>query len=220
MEQHRLAQKIVRIAESIVRSLGLAIWGVEIIPSGRAVVRIYVDTPSDARDAKGPHADESAREAGGKGPSIDQCANVSRHIGLALEAEESISHPYVLEVSSPGLARPFFTLAQLAPYVGDDFDLKLENAQPELPDRRHLRGRLQAVGASAFTLLAYDAPENTQLSIPWDNVRKATLVPDLPFANITKPGKKKSAFKADATSKQALAASPPRDAAEPGPEAD
>ena len=186
MEQQGVIHEITRIAEPLVRSLGLELWGIEILPSGRMVLRIYVDTPP---------------AAGGRGPGIDQCAAISRHISLALEAEDIMAHAYVLEVSSPGLERPFFTLAQLAPHVGGDLALKLGCAQPELPDRKHLRGRLLAVGEHAFTLMAYDAPAETRLSIRWDNVCKATLAPVLPFANVEKPGKKQSAPKADATSK-------------------
>ena len=196
MEEQGIVGEITRIAEPLVHSLGLAIWGMEIIPAGRTVLRIYVDTPTEGSDM-----DASAHEAGGKGPGVDQCAKVSRHVGLALEAEDLIPHAYVLEVSSPGLDRPFFTLAQLAPYVGSDVTLKLAGAQPELPGRKHLRGKLLAVGEQAFTLLAYDAPEGTRLSIRWDNVRKAALAPELPFAKLEKPGKKKSAPKADATPK-------------------
>ena len=202
MEQQGIVREILRIVAPVVRSLELVIWGIELIPSGRTVLRIYVDAPSDAPAgcAKMQYLNESARGVGGRGPSINQCANVSRHIGLALEAEGIFSQAYVLEVSSPGMERPFFTLTQLAPYVGENLELTLESAQQELPGRKRLRGKLQAVGERCFTLLAYDAPEGTQLSIPWDNVRKAALAPDLPFARVDKPGKKNSAFKADATS--------------------
>ena len=196
MKQQGMIDEITRIAEPIARSLGLAIWGIEVIPSGRTLVRIYLDTPPLTREA-----DESARASSGKGPAIDQCAQVSRHVGLALEAEDIIPRAYVLEVSSPGLARPFFSLAQLAPYVGGDLELKLGNAQPELPDRKRLLGKLLAVGEHALTLLAYDAPEETRLSIRWDDVRKATLAPKLPFSSMEKPGHGKSAPKAGATSK-------------------
>ncbi|MDR0465797.1 MAG: ribosome maturation factor [Deltaproteobacteria bacterium] len=187
MEEQGVVREITRIAEPLVRSLGLAIWGVEVIPAGRTVVRIYVDAP--------------APEAGGKGPGVDQCAKVSRHVGLALEAEDLIPRAYALEVSSPGLERPFFALSQLAPYVGNEVTVKLADVQPELPDRKRLRGKLMDVGEHAFVLLACDAPEGTRLSIRWDNVRKATLAPELPFSKLEKPGKKKSAPKAGATSK-------------------
>jgi ribosome maturation factor RimP len=203
MEQQGIVREILRIADPVVRSLGLVIWGIELIPSGRTLLRIYVDTPLGAPDAPvgEADADESAREAGGRGPSIDQCAKISRHVGLALEAEDIIPRAYVLELSSPGLERPFFALAQLAPYLGSDLELKLGGAQSELPDRKRLRGKLEAVGEHAFTLLVYDAPEGTRLVIRWDNVRKATLAPEIPFANPEKPGKKKPASKAGATSK-------------------
>jgi len=200
MGQQNIVQEITRIAEPVVRSLGLALWGIEIIPSGRTLLRIYVDAPPGAGDAPAEEPDVNAGGRG-KGPGVDQCARVSRHIGLALEAEDLIPHAYVLEVSSPGLERPFFALAQLTSYVESDLELTLGNAQPELPDRKRLRGKLLAVGEHACTLLAYDAPEGTRLSIPWNNVRKATLAPELPFSHVEKPGKKKSALKADATSK-------------------
>jgi len=203
MGQQNIIQEITRIADPVIRSLELALWGIEVIPAGRTLVRIYVDTPPGAEDAlaEGPDMNAAARGPLGKGPGVDQCARISRHIGLALEAEDIIPHAYVLEVSSPGLERPFFALAQLAPYVESDLELTLGSSQPELPDRKRLRGKLLAVGEHAFTLLAHDAPEETRTSIHWNNVRKATLAPELPFSNLEKPGKKKSARKADATSK-------------------
>ena len=203
MGQRNLVQEITRIADPVVRSLGLVLWGIECIPSGRTLVRMYVDTQPGARDApvEGPAAPPAARSPCGTGPGIDQCANISRHVGLALEAEDLISHAYVLEVSSPGLERLFFTLAQLMPYLGNALEVTLGCAQPELPDRKRLRGKLLAVGEQAFTLLVYDTPEETRLSIRWSDVRKATLAPELPFSNLEKPGKKKSSLKANATSK-------------------
>ena len=203
MGQQNILQEITRIAEPLVRALGLVLWGIEIIPSGRTLLRIYVDTPPGPQDgpAEEAHTNVAASGSRGKGPGIDQCAYISRHVGLALEAEDLIRNAYVLEVSSPGLERPFFALEQLAPYLESDLELTLGGAQPELPDRKRLRGKLLAVGEDAFTLLVYDAPEETRLSIPWNNVRKATLAPELPFSNFEKPGKKKSALKADATFK-------------------
>jgi ribosome maturation factor RimP len=203
MKQQDIVRELTRIAEPVVRSAGLAVWGIEVIAAGRMALRIYVDTPLGARNAPVEETDRNAslREAGGKGPDIDQCAKISRHIGLALEAEDILSHAYVLEVSSPGLERSFFTLEQLAPYVGNDLELKLFSPQAELPDRRRLRGRLLAVDQDGFSLLAYDAPEETSLSIRWNNVRKASLAPELPFSGVKKPGKIQSAPKTGALSK-------------------
>lgn len=43
------------------------------------------------------------------GISLEDCQRLSREIGQLLEAEESLSSSYVLEVSSPGLDRPLRT---------------------------------------------------------------------------------------------------------------
>lgn len=40
------------------------------------------------------------------GVSLDDCASVSREIGVILEVEDPIPYKYNLEVSSPGLTRP------------------------------------------------------------------------------------------------------------------
>jgi len=39
--------------------------------------------------------------------SHDDCARVSRDVSAALDVADSIPHAYQLEVSSPGLDRPF-----------------------------------------------------------------------------------------------------------------
>jgi ribosome maturation factor RimP len=162
-----------------------------------------MDSPPDAEDvpALKPGADIFPPGAEGRGPGIDQCAYISRHVGLALEAEDILPHAYVLEVSSPGLERPFFSLAQLARYVGNTVAVKLDSAQPELPNRKRLRGKLLAVGELSFSLLVCDAPEGTRLSINWDKVRKARLAPEPPIAQGKKNTRKKSAPRANATSK-------------------
>ncbi len=43
---------------------------------------------------------------GAPGVSIDDCASVSRELGVVLEVNDTIPVPYHLEVSSPGLTRP------------------------------------------------------------------------------------------------------------------
>src|SRR5688572_8943451 len=40
------------------------------------------------------------------GVGLEDCAQVSRAIGTALDVDGDIDHPYSLEVSSPGLNRP------------------------------------------------------------------------------------------------------------------
>lgn len=49
---------------------------------------------------------------GDNGVSIDDCAQISRHVGFHLEEEEVFDNAYRLEVSSPGLDKPLKLLRQ------------------------------------------------------------------------------------------------------------
>lgn len=40
------------------------------------------------------------------GVNVEDCARVSRQVGLVIEEEDAITGPFTLEVSSPGLTRP------------------------------------------------------------------------------------------------------------------
>ena len=46
------------------------------------------------------------------GIAVDDCERVSRQVGDVLDAEKALRGDYTLEVSSPGIDRPLFTLDQ------------------------------------------------------------------------------------------------------------
>ena len=161
MNQNPIAEAVIRLAAPVVESLGLVIWGVEVAQSGRMVVRLFVDVPSDGRN---PHAvaEELAGLAQDDGPdaaqpalpsaSIDQCEEISRHLGLALEVEDIIPQAYVLEVSTPGFNRLFFSTEQMRPYVGDMVEARMQAAyapRADMAPRRTWRGRLGGGGLPA-----------------------------------------------------------------------
>lgn len=56
MNQNPLADAVAALAAPVVESLGLVIWGVEIVQSGRMVVRLFVAArckrPADPADAR------------------------------------------------------------------------------------------------------------------------------------------------------------------------
>ena len=210
MARPALMDTLTRIAEPVVASLGLEIWGVEILQAGRPVVRIYVDAPhrvAAAQGAPAPVAEDDAPEAQALAPaasghasaesvSIDQCAKISRMVGLALEVENVFPSAYVIEVSSPGLSRVFFRLDQLAAYVGDMVDLTLLEAHPDWLGRKKFRGRLCAVEGDRITLAVESGAENVDpgeqsLELRWEDVRKAARVHVFPERK--KPGQKKRA---------------------------
>ena len=59
------------------------------------------------------------------GIDVDDCAEVSRQVGALLDVEDPISTEYNLEVSSPGVDRPLFTLAHYQAVVGETVNIKL-----------------------------------------------------------------------------------------------
>lgn len=133
-----------------VENLGYEFWGLSSPSSGKKrVVRIYID--------------------GEDGVNIDQCAEVSRQVGLMLEVEDVIPGAFTLEVSSPGLERPFFRPEQMKGYIGRTVDLTLNEPRD---DRKKFRGELKAVNGHTVTL----AVDNDSIDFDWLSVKKATLI--------------------------------------------
>jgi ribosome maturation factor RimP len=52
------------------------------------------------------------------GVTIADCERVNRELGRTLDVEDFIEHPFVLEVSSPGLTRPLKTMEDFTRYRG------------------------------------------------------------------------------------------------------
>ncbi len=145
-----LEKTLASVAEPIVEGMGLSLWGIEVAQAGRrSLVRIFIDSP--------------------QGVTIDQCASVSRTVGHALEVEESLHGPYVLEVSSPGFERRFFVPDQMGAYVGRKIDVTLHEPRGE---RKRFQGQLAAVRGSEFDL----EYEGQAATFSWPEIRRARLV--------------------------------------------
>ncbi|NDV25157.1 ribosome maturation factor RimP [Desulfovibrio sp. JC010] len=151
MEQGSLAKKVSQFVEPSIESMGLTLWGVEVTSANRPAVIIYIDSE--------------------KGVSIDQCAEVSRDIGLMLEVEEIIDSAYVLEVSSPGLERKFFTPEQMSAYIGKKVDVALVFS---IEGRKKFKGLLQETDEEGLLLKLED--QEDPIKIEWDRIKKAKLI--------------------------------------------
>ncbi len=181
-----LAEVVTRLAEPLAASLKLVLWGVEVLPGG-GVVRVFVESMEE-----------------GQGTDIDQCAHLSRLLGLALDVEDCIPGAYTLEVSSPGLERRFFTAAQLAGAVGKHVEITLFSPLPEFPLRRKFIGELKSAPSGAESLfvlasgdVALPDEEPPLVSFSFAQLRKAKqvhFVPEkpLPGKKKAKPGEKKA----------------------------
>lgn len=133
-----------------VEALGVELWGLTSPSKGKKrVIRIYVEGPD--------------------GATIDQCASVSRQVGLMLEVEDIIPGAFVLEVSSPGLDRRFFSTAQMADYVGRKLTAQTYEA---IEGRRKFTGELKNFEENAFTLEI----DGESVTLHWPDLKEVRLV--------------------------------------------
>lgn len=168
-----------------VQALGLELLGIEYLPSpGGALLRLYIDIPI------GPTGENDAPRLVG----IEDCEAVSREVSAQLDVEDPISGHYTLEVSSPGVDRPLFTVAQFARFLGEQARIGLKLPQE---GRRKLQGRIVAAQDDRIDFEVDAKPVPQRVSVAFDNIEKARLVPDwvaLGFAP-EKKGKKPSGKK-------------------------
>ncbi len=197
MSNSTLRDTLFQLAEPAVRAQGLAIWGLEIVEGRQMIVRLFVEAApgSVAPDSTGAAEDDERLLSA----TVDQCEAISRQFSLALDVEDAIERAYVLEVSTPGFNRLFFSCVQMRPYIGDMVDARLPapwSPGEELPARRTWKGLLRAVGDDNFTIQPATAdadgcviPENLpEVTIPMDRCRRVNRLHI--FTRPQKPGKK------------------------------
>jgi hypothetical protein len=146
-----LEQKLQDLVQGSVEDLGCELWGIECQRVGRYLtVRLFIDKES--------------------GVSVEDCADVSRQVSAVLDVEDPIADKYNLEVSSPGLDRPLFTLNQFERYLGQEILLHL---RIPVADRRKWQGQLAKIENDMITLIV-DGKEQV---LAFGNIQKANVVP-------------------------------------------
>ena len=147
------------LAAPLAESLGLSIWGIEILGAGRPVLRIYVE--------------------GENGCDIDDCAELSRLLGLSLDVEDVMSGAYSLEVSSPGLERVFFSPDQLKQYINETVNLMLYDPVENWPGRKRFQGKLINAEGDCISVQPEDSEADAPpLTTNWKNIQRVRLVHD------------------------------------------
>lgn len=149
---NNLEKRLVGLVRPEAEGMGLVLWGLSAPTAGdKRIVRIYLDGP--------------------EGVTIDQCAKLSRQVSVILEVEDFIPGAYVLEVSSPGLERRFYDVAQTAAYVGRKLNLSLLQAEG---GQRKFQGTLEGTEGDILTIQV----EGETRQVPWSSIKEAHLVHD------------------------------------------
>lgn len=141
--------KLEAIIEPAVHSLGYELVGVEVINSAKMLVRVYIETIDNS------------------GLSLDDCVAVSREVSALLDVNAEIKDSYTLEVSSPGVDRRLFKLADYEKAIGLRVKVRL---------RQLINGRRSFVGE----LMTVD---NNELHIKEDGGSSSCVID---YANVLK----------------------------------
>jgi ribosome maturation factor RimP len=133
-----------------IETMGFEYVGCEVLAQGRfSVLRIFVDKDG--------------------GISADECGEVSHQISGILDVEDFITTRYNLEVSSPGLDRPLFTLAQYMKALGQEVKVRLS---APMAGQRNFQGELKAVVDENIVLLI----DEKEVTVPFAAVAKANTI--------------------------------------------
>ncbi len=194
MSKKNIFEVLQSITEPVVQSFGLKLWGIDVLQSGRPIVRIFVDVQKNEHDEQLEQNQSDDMQA--HSATVDQCAKISRLVGIALEVEDIFSSAYVLEVSSPGLTRPFFELEQMTDFIGDNIEIVLADFLPQteqLPQfatgRKKFSGKLLSTSDNSICLNVEHADQFHPMDFMWESIRKAVRVHV--FTKPEKPGKKR-----------------------------
>ena len=103
--------------------------------------------------------------------NVDDCAALSRAVSEVMDAADSISGEYVLEVSSPGVDRPLTRLKDFDTYEGFEARLELDRMAE---GRKRFRGVLAGV-EDGQVCLDLEGETDTVL-VPFDWIVDAKLV--------------------------------------------
>ena len=131
------------LIEPVVAAMGFELWGIDHLSQGKnSRLVIYIE-----------------RESG-----------VSVQVSAVMDVEDPIAGEYRLEVSSPGMARPLYSLDQFTRFQGHHVALKLRTA---FDGRRKYQGLLVGVEGDEV-LIQLDGEE---YCFPIESIDSAHIVP-------------------------------------------
>ncbi len=146
--KQRLLDEMIR---PVVEGLGFEFWGMEFVSQGKhSVLRVFIDSEN--------------------GIMLEDCEVVSRQVSGVMDVEDPIAGEYALEVSSPGMDRPLYTLDQFERYAGHKVSLKL---RMPFDGRRKFEGVLKGIEGNDVVIVV----EDSEYLFPVDSIDKANVVP-------------------------------------------
>lgn len=154
MDRSLITERITAIAAKAATSSSIELVHVEIAGTKRdAVLRIYIDKEG--------------------GVTLDDCGAVSKQIEEILDADDFIPSRYVLEVSSPGIERQLYSLADFVKFIGHLAKVKTKG---EIDGQKTFVGPITEVEGEQITI---DDRTKGIMTFEYAEVEKANLKIDL-----------------------------------------
>lgn len=145
MKQNVLIQKIDSIVREPLAALGFSLVRIRFNSQhGEDILQIMAEPLDESREM-----------------TVENCAQISRHVSALLDVEDPITNPYRLEISSPGIDRPLATAEEFARYIGHIVHVEM---QWPVEGRKRFKGEILQVTPEAVEL-RLDAKTDVMLAI-------------------------------------------------------
>lgn len=149
----KVTETVEGLAIPILEQLQLELVDIEYVKEGQNwFLRIYVDKDT--------------------GVDIEECGLVSEKLSERLDEVDPITHPYFLEVSSPGAERPLKKPEHFQKAVGKNVHVK---TYEPIDDEKVFEGKLVSFDGEELTVEYKVKTRVKTISIPMDKVAKARL---------------------------------------------
>jgi len=153
-ESRSVVDRISETITPILWTLGLELADVICVGQGsRSVVRVFIDKP--------------------EGVTLDDCERAHKALGPALDVADPFPHAYTLEVSSPGLDRPFKRLQDYRRNIGKRVSVKLKEP---LAGQWRLVGTLTGVTDNSVTMEISEPPPARTVTLEQRSIGEAKRV--------------------------------------------
>jgi len=145
--------KIEEVAAPILLNSGAFLVECHIVPGDhRKIVQLFIDTET--------------------GITIDQCAEINRQLGEAIEAQDVLTESYILQVSSPGLKKPLKLLQQYKRNLG-------KNLRVRYADQSGHHEMIAALTGIDGTMLTFQTKKEEVLTIAHSEIIESIV--ELPW---------------------------------------
>lgn len=146
-----ISQELRREIEALVEGLGLELVSLDWKGTGRrGEVQVTID-----------------REGG---VGVDECAKVSRHLGVLFDLKDPFPGKYTLKVSSPGIERPLATERDFLRAIGKALRFQHQNTVVKGTLAGCAEGRLEVVVRGEQRTYPLGEVRRAQLLGPWEEV--------------------------------------------------